>query len=117
MFTRHNNDLVCQIPVSFTQAALGAEIDVPTLKGQEKLEIAAGTQHGEVFKLKNKGLPDLRSTRTGDELVQILIEIPRKLSEKQKQLLREFAATEDDKVLPQRKGFFDKLKEVLTGDA
>jgi len=117
IFTRHNNDLVCQIPVSFTQAALGAEIDVPTLKGKETLDIPAGTQHGEVFKLKNKGLPDLRSTRAGDELVQILIEIPRKLNEKQKQLLREFAATEDDKSLPQRKGFFDKLKEVFTGDA
>lgn len=116
VFTRHGNDLVCQFPISFTQAALGGEVDVPTLKGSEKLEIPSGTQHGEVFKLKGKGLPDIRSYRNGDEVVQILVEIPRKLSEKQKQLLREFASTEDDKVMPQRKGFLDKLKQVITGD-
>src|SRR5262249_14637555 len=72
-FSRHNNDLVCQIPISFTQAALGAKVDVPTLAGPYELEIAAGTQHGEVFKLKGKGLPDLRTYRSGDELVQVMI--------------------------------------------
>ena len=117
IFTRHNNDLVCQIPISFTQAALGGKIEIPTLKGREEMEIPAGTQHGEVFKLRGKGLPDVRSHRTGDELVQIFVEIPRKLSEKQKQLLRDFAVTEDGNVLPGRKGFMDKLKQVLTGDA
>ena len=113
MFTRHNNDLVCQVPISFTQAALGGEIEVPTLKGRELLDVPAGAQHGEVYKLKGKGLPDLRSGRAGDELVQVLIEIPRKLTDKQKQLLREFAATEDGNVMPQRKGFLDKLKDVF----
>ena len=117
MFTRHNNDLVCQVPISFTQAALGGEIEVPTLKGRELLEVPAGAQHGEVYKLKGRGLPDLRSGRAGDELVQVLIEIPRKLTEKQKQLLRDFAATEDGaEVGPQRKGFLDKLKEVFSGE-
>jgi molecular chaperone DnaJ len=116
IFTRHNNDLVCQVPISFTQAALGARIQVPTLKGPEDLEIPYGTQHGEVFKLKGKGLPDWRTYRTGDELVQILIEIPRKLTDKQKQLLKEFAASEDSNHMPQRKGFLDKLKEVFKGD-
>ena len=116
VFTRHNNDLVCQVPISFTQAALGAKIDVPTLKGSEQVEVPAGTQHGEVFKLKGKGLPDLRSYRNGDELVQILIEIPRKLTEKQKHLLRDFAATEDGTAMPQRRGFMDKLKEMFKGD-
>src|ERR1041384_1185085 len=100
IFSRHNNDLVCQVPISFTQAALGAKVEVPTLKGKEFLEIPSATQHGEVFKLKGKGLPDLRSHRNGDELVQILLEVPRKLTEKQKQLLREFAATEDVTVMP-----------------
>jgi molecular chaperone DnaJ len=113
IFTRHNNDLVCQMPISFTQAALGAQIDVPTLNGTEKLDIPVGSQHGEVFKLRGKGLPDIRAHRTGDELVQILIEIPRKLNDRQRELLREFAETEDEKVMPQRKGFVDKLKEVL----
>jgi len=116
IFSRHHNDIVCQIPVSFTQAALGARLEVPTLKGREEIEIAAGTQHGEVFKLKGKGLPDLRSYKTGDEIVQILIEIPRKLSERQKQLLKEFAASEDEKVLPQRNSFMDKLKQMFTGE-
>jgi molecular chaperone DnaJ len=116
IFTRHNNDLVCQIPISFTQAALGAQIEVPTLGATEKLDIPAGSQHGEVFKLRNRGLPDIRAHRTGDELVQILIEIPKKLNERQRELLREFATTEDDKVMPQRKGFVDKLKEVFKGN-
>jgi molecular chaperone DnaJ len=116
IFTRHNNDLVCQIPISFTQAALGAIIEVPTLVGSEKLEIPAGSQHGEVFKLRSRGLPDIRAHRTGDELVQILIEIPRKLNERQRELLRDFSGTEDEKHMPQRKGFMDKLKEVFKGN-
>jgi molecular chaperone DnaJ len=116
VFTRHANDLVCQVPVSFTHAALGGAIDVPTLKGTEQFEIPAGTQHGEVFKLKGKGLPDIRSYRNGDEVVQILIEIPKKLSDKQKQLLREFAGTEDEKHMPQRRGFLDKLKNMISGE-
>jgi molecular chaperone DnaJ len=89
---------------------------VPTLKGKEDLDIPAGTQHGEVFKLKGKGLPDIRSYRNGDEVVQILVEIPKKLTERQKQLLREFAATEDDKAMPQRRGFLDKLKDMFSGE-
>jgi len=117
IFSRHNNDIVCQVPISFTQAALGASIEVPTLRATERMEITAGTQHGEVFKLKGKGLPDVRNYRSvGDELVQILIEVPRKLSDKQKQLLREFANTEDADVMPGRKGFLDKLKGVFKGD-
>jgi molecular chaperone DnaJ len=116
LFTRHNNDLIVQLPVSFTQATLGAKIDVPTLEGKTELEIPAGTQHGEVLTIKGKGLPDYRNKRPGDELVQVLIEIPRKLTDKQKQLLREFAATEDVSVMPQRKSFLDKIKEKLKGD-
>jgi molecular chaperone DnaJ len=117
IFSRHNNDLVCQIPISFTQAALGARMEVPTLKDTEQFDIPAGTQHGEVFKLKGKGLPDIRSYRNGDQLVQILVEIPKKLTERQQQLLREFAQTEDDvSVMPQKKSFMDKLKEKLRGE-
>jgi molecular chaperone DnaJ len=116
IFTRHNNDLVCQVPISFTQAALGSQIDIPTLSGSEKLDIPAGSQHGEVFKLRGKGLPDIRAHRSGDELVQIVIEIPRKLNDRQRELLKEFAATEDGNVMPQRKGFMDKLKEVFKSD-
>ena len=116
IFSRHGNDVVCQVPITFTQAALGAVVEVPTLKGSDKLDIPAGTQHGEMFKLKGRGLPDVRSHRTGDQIVQVLIEVPRKLNERQKELLREFAATEDVDVLPQRKGFLDKLKGVFKSD-
>jgi molecular chaperone DnaJ len=116
IFTRHNNDLVCQVPISFSEAALGATIDVPTLKGTEPLVIPAGTQHGEVFKLKAKGLPDVRSYRAGDELVQVVIEVPKKLNERQKQLLHEFGANEDPRVKQQRKGFLDKLKDLIKGE-
>lgn len=116
IFTRHGNDIVCQVPISFTQAALGAEIEVPTLKQNETVDVPAGTQHGEVFKIKGKGLPDVRSHRSGDEIVQIVIEIPKKLTERQKILLREFASTEDNEVMPQKKGFWDKLKGAVTGE-
>jgi molecular chaperone DnaJ len=102
--------------VSFSQAALGGQIDVPTLNGAEKMDVPAGTQHGEVFKLKGKGLPDIRTSRRGDQIVQILIEIPRRLSDRQKELLREFAETEDASVMPQRKGFMDKLKEMFKSE-
>jgi len=117
LFSRHNNDLVCQIPISFTQAALGGEIEVPTLKGTDRFTIPSGTQHGEVFKLKGRGLPDIRSYKAGDQVIQIMVEIPKKLSERQKQLLREFFASEDSSVMPQRKGFLDKLKDMLTGES
>jgi molecular chaperone DnaJ len=116
LFGRHNNDLVCQVPVTFTQAALGAVITVPTLKGEAELEIPPGSQHGDVFKLKGRGLPDLRSRRVGDQIVQISIEVPRKLTEKQKQILREFAATEDSSGREPRKGFLEKLRDRITGE-
>lgn len=115
IFSRHNNDLVCQVPVSFTEAAMGATVDVPTLRGTEAMEVPAGSQHGQVFKLKGHGLPDIRSARKGDELVQIVIEVPKKLSEKQKQILREFAATEEAGVRQNRKSILDKLKGIFSG--
>jgi molecular chaperone DnaJ len=116
VFSRHNNDLVCQIPVSFTEAALGTDVEVPTLRASEPLMIPAGSQHGQVFKLKGGGLPDMRTGRPGDELVQIVIEVPRKLTDRQKQLLRDFAETEHARMLQTRKTFMDKLKGFFNGD-
>jgi molecular chaperone DnaJ len=126
VFTRHDRDLVCQVPVSFTTAALGGTIDVPTLAspdedaniGRSTLDIDAGTQHGEVFKLRGKGLPDIRGLRRGDLMVQVLVEIPKKLNDTQQDLLRQFAETEEDDhaAMPQRKGFLDKLRSMLAGD-
>ena len=114
-FERHQNDLVCRMPISFTQAALGAVVEVPTLEGKAELKIRRGSQHGQIFRLKGLGLPDVRGRGRGDELVQILIEVPRKLNKKQEELLRDYASTEDKSVLPESKGFLDKLMEYWSG--
>ncbi len=114
-FRRHNNDLILELPISFTQAALGAEIEVPTLRGKTILKVPRGSQYGDTFRLAGEGLPDLHSRRAGDQIVQILLEVPRKLSKAQEQLLRDFAETEDHQVLPESKGFVERLKEYFSG--
>jgi len=103
------------MPVSFTQAALGAVVAVPTLSGTAELKITTGTQHGQLYRLRGLGLPDLRNGRKGDEIVQVLVEIPKKLDKTQEKLLRDFAKTEDRSVMPESKGFFEKLREYLGG--
>jgi molecular chaperone DnaJ len=110
---RHGHDLLCDVPLSFTQAALGTKIEVPTLTGKVEVTIPAGTQHGEMLRLSKIGLPDMRSRRTGDQIIRVLVEIPQRLSKKQEELLREFAKTEDIRVMPESKGFLDRLKEFL----
>ncbi|MBI4581031.1 MAG: molecular chaperone DnaJ, partial [Planctomycetes bacterium] len=102
-------------PISFTQAALGAQVDVPSLTGPVGLKVPPGTQHGQMFRLAGKGLPSLRSARRGDEIVQVWIEVPRKLNKRQEQLLREYAKSEDKAVLPESKSFFEKLSEFFSG--
>jgi molecular chaperone DnaJ len=113
---RDGDHLVCRLPISFTQAALGSQVEVPTLTGTSPLRIPPGTQHGAIFQLSGKGLPNLRNGRVGDEIVQALVEIPKKLTKPQEELLRKFAATEDKTVLPESRGFFDRVKEYLTGE-
>ncbi len=108
---RDGNDLVCSVPISFTQAALGSTIDVPALDGTRQLRVPPGTQHGNVFRIKAEGITDLRTGRKGDELVRIAVEIPRRLTSEQERLLRAFAETEDRQVMPESRGFFDKLKQ------
>ncbi len=113
-FQRDGDDLLCVLPISFTQAALGTQVDVPTLTGAAPLRIPPGTQHGTVFKLADKGLPNLRSGRRGSQIVHVVVEIPRKLTREQEELLRRFAATEDKSVMPESKGFFERVREYLT---
>lgn len=108
---RHGNELLCEVPVSFTQAALGAKIEVPTLDGRAEVSLAPGTQNGELIRLVKKGLPDIRGGRVGDQVVRVLIEIPRRLNARQEELLREFAKTEDRHVLPESRGFLERVKE------
>lgn len=113
LFSRHQNDIVCEIPISFPQAALGAEIDAPTLEGKTKLKIAPGTQSGSILRLRGKGAPSLRGSGRGDQLVRIIVETPRKLTSRQRELLEEFAHSSGEEVNPMSKGFFDKVKEML----
>jgi molecular chaperone DnaJ len=113
---RDGSNLIAVVPISFTQAALGTTIDVPSLNGARRLKIPAGAQYGSVFRIKGQGLPDMRTGRTGDELVQITIETPTNLDAKQQELLREFAKTENKTVSPQSKSFFEKLKKYF-GDS
>jgi len=110
---RDGNSLIAVVPISFTQATLGATIEVPSLNGTKGLKIPPGTQYGNIFRIRGQGLPDVRTGRTGDELVQIIIETPTKLNAKQQELLREFAKTENKTVSPRSKNFFEKLKKYF----
>jgi molecular chaperone DnaJ len=114
LFVRQENDVIIEVPVSFPQAALGTEIEVPTLDGKVKLKIQAGTQSGKVFRLKGKGFPDLHGYGRGDQLVRVVIETPRRLTPRQRELLEEFARIDGEAVNhPLSKGFVDKLKEMF----
>jgi molecular chaperone DnaJ len=114
LYRRDADHLVMEMPIGMTQAALGAEVEVPLLGGGSKpLTIPAGTQHGSVFRLQGEGLPNLRTGRRGDLIAIVKVEIPRRLSKEQQRLLREFAATEDEKVLPESRGFWDSIRQML----
>ncbi len=89
-FVRSDDDVICRVPISFVQAALGATIEVPTLKDTEKIKIPRGTQTGQTFRLKGKGIPHLQGYGRGDQVIEVVVEIPRELTKKQEELLREF---------------------------
>ncbi len=114
-FRRRNDDVLLDMNINLAQAALGAEVKVPTLEGDEKLVIPAGTQPGKVFKLRNKGIPHLRSNGKGDQLVIINLEVPARLSSEQRELFEKLAKTLGSEVLPQERSFLDVLKDVLGG--
>ena len=114
LFERNNDDLVVEMPVSFTQAALGAHVEVPTLEEKASIMIPKGTQHGKILKINGAGLPNLRSGRRGDIVLIAQVVIPKKLSDKQEQLLREFAETEGEaSVMPEHHGFWDRIKRII----
>lgn len=113
LFTRDGDHLILKLPISFTQAALGASIKVPTLSGEHELTLKPATQHGDVFHIHGQGMPDLRSGRRGDMIVVTLIEIPKKLTSEQEQLLREFAKTENHDVMPHTKSFWESIRSYL----
>lgn len=114
LFQRDGEHLIVRVPVAYTQAALGASIEVPTLDGPHELKIPAGTPTGEVFRLRGRGMPNLRGRSAGDLLVQVNVEVPKSLSSRQEELLRKLAEQENVEVSPHRKSFFDKLREYFS---
>jgi len=113
LYVRQGDDIVLEIPVGFAQAALGTEIEVPTLKGKSKLTVPKGTQPGTVLRMRGLGLPRLDGYGVGNQLVRIVVEVPTKLSDEQEQLLRKYAEQEKQNVGAKQRGFWDKVREIF----
>ena len=116
IFRREETEVVCEMPISFTQAALGAHIDVPTLDGPVSMKIPPGTQSGKVFRLRGKGIPALGGGARGDQHVRVLVETPTHLSKEQKELLERFAALSGEKTHPAARSFWAKVGDLLGND-
>ena len=112
-FTRDEFDIICEVPITFGQAALGAEVEVPSLRGKIKLKIPPGTQSHKVFRLKGKGLPRLGSYGEGDELVRVIVEIPTKLSHDQKELIQQLESSSAASSHPMHSSFFEKVRNLF----
>lgn len=116
-FRREGNHILYTLPINIAQAALGAKVNVPTLTNEAELTIPAGTQSGTVFTLKNRGVPYIRSSRKGDQLVSVKVQIPSSLTEEQQALFQQLAVSFGDTTEEaEDKGFFDKLKDVIAGE-
>jgi molecular chaperone DnaJ len=116
VFQRDHDDLHCEMPISFTVAALGGEIDIPTLDGHAKIKIPAETQSGKVFRLRGKGIKGVRSQHHGDLMCHVIVETPVSLTERQKELLRELETlnqADGDRHNPRAKSWMDKVKEFF----
>jgi molecular chaperone DnaJ len=113
IFEREEDNLFCEVPISFATAALGGEVQVPTLEGKASVKVPPGTQGGTVFKLRGKGVPALQSASRGDLLVRVLVEVPTRLNNDQRKKLQEFAELCGDENTPLHKGFFEKAKDFF----
>ena len=113
LFTREGYDVYLEMPVSFSQVALGGEIEVPTLDGKVSYNVPAGTQTGTVFRLREKGIQKLRSNSRGDQYVKVVVETPKHLTEKQKELLRELAKESGDEVHEKKRTFGQKIEDMF----
>jgi molecular chaperone DnaJ len=111
VYSRHH--FLCEVPISFVQAAIGGDLEVPTLSGKAQIQIPAGTQNGTVFRVKGKGVKNVRGYGLGDLHVRVTVEVPSRLNAAQRHKLEEFAALCDENVNPLRKGFFAKAKEFF----
>jgi len=112
IFERDGADLHCEMPITFPQATLGAEVDAPTLDGKVTIKIPAGTESGRVFRLRGHGVKDVRARQKGDLYVRVQIAVPKKLTHKQKELLQAFAKETGDEVYPERSSFLGKVKDL-----
>jgi molecular chaperone DnaJ len=110
-FERDGYNLYCEVPLTISEATLGAEIEIPTLEGVEKYTIPEGTQTGSSFTLRQRGVPIVNSTRRGDLIFRVNVEVPKGLNEKQKELLREFAKACGESNYAKKKGFLKKDKK------
>lgn len=110
IFIREGNDIICEVPISFPKAALGATIRVPTLKGDAELKIPPGTQSGSMLRLRGLGVPDIRGYRHGDQIVKVVVEVPTRLTRHQRDLIKEFEEEGDEKAYPLYRRFMDKLR-------
>lgn len=113
IFARDGDDLICDLPISFPQAALGSEVQVHTLSGKVRLKIPSGTQNGKIFRLRGKGIVSLRGFGQGDLLIRVVVEVPTKLDKRQKELIRELAEISGENTGPLSKSFLDKVKKVF----
>jgi molecular chaperone DnaJ len=113
VFTREEFDVVCEVPITFVQAALGSEIEVPTIEGKVRLKIPSGTQSQKVFRLKGKGLARLGYHGRGDQLVRVIVEVPSRLSSEQKELLQRFDALGGEQSHPMHQRFFEKVRNLF----
>ncbi len=113
IFERHNNDIYCEVPLSFVTAVFGGEIDVPTLGGKIRMKIPPGTQGGKVFRLRGKGVSSLHDYGTGDQLVKVQIDVPTELTLEQKKALKEFARVSGEDSGPMSKTFVEKMRRLF----
>jgi molecular chaperone DnaJ len=113
VFARHGADLLTDLPLTFPQLALGAEIDVPTLTGSDRLKIAAGTQPGQVLRLRGKGMPRLRERGHGDACYRVVLEVPQKLNARQREALEAYEAASRDQRGPLASAFLERMKKLL----
>jgi molecular chaperone DnaJ len=113
VFRREDDDLYCEVPIAFSLAALGGEVDVPTLEGKAHLKVPAGTQSGQMFKLRGKGITNVNGRGRGDLFARLIVEVPSRLNAEQRRRLEEFAALCSDENAPLRKSFFERAKEFF----
>ena len=114
IFQRQESEVICEVPITYANAALGAEIEVPTLEGKVELKIPAGTKSGQVFRLRNKGIQIMGTNRRGDQHVRVFVRVPKKISAEHRELLEKLRDVEQQDLEEEEKGFFEKFKSMFS---